>query len=308
MKPRSSAALAVLLLGLLSVAMFAAPARTAAASPKYPHRFLISDNITKKLLIIERDGSTSWEYAEPGWVYDGEYLPNGNVLYCWFIPNKANPQAGVREVTPDKQIVFEHAVAKECHSVQRLPDGLTLIEDPSNKRLIEVDRQGRIIREIKIPVEPDKVHDYARQCRKLPNGNYLVAHHIEQAIAEYAPDGTLLHRFPIDGRPFGVSRLANGNTLVGAGGGPDIGNRVVELDPQGKTVWSFEPTDFPPETNLDWVLGTQRLSNGNTMIAHFLGHGKNGQGISLLEVTPEKKVIWTYREPRIVLLMQVLDP
>ena len=38
--------------------------------------------------------------------------------------------------------MFEYAVAKKWHSVQHLPDGLTLIADPTNKRLIKVDRQG----------------------------------------------------------------------------------------------------------------------------------------------------------------------
>lgn len=281
---------------------------TAAAEAVHPHRFLISDTISQKLLIFERDGSISWEYPQPGSVYDGERLPDGNVLYCWFSGGKANARAGVREVTPDKQIVFEYAVAKECHSVQRLPDGLTLIEDPSNKRLIEVDRQGNIVRELKLQVGHDQVHNTARQCRKLPDGNYLVAQELDQAVVEYAPDGAVRRRFPIDGRVYGVSRLANGHTLVGAGGGPDIGKRVVELDRDGKTVWSFEPGDFPADTNLDWVLGVQRLRNGNTVIAHFLGHGKDGKGISLLEVTRAKQVVWTFREKRIVLLMQILDP
>jgi hypothetical protein len=308
MKPFSFLILIVVPIGLISTLIAAVPARAEAVSPPYLHRFLISDNLSQKLLIYEKDDSVSWEYLQPGWVYDGEQLSNGNVLYCWFLRSKTNSLAGVREVTPDKRIVFEYAVAKECHSVQRLPDGLTLIEDPSNKRLIEVDRQGNIAREIKLQVSHDVVHDFARQCRKLPNGNYLVAHHIELAVAEYAPDGAVLHRFPVKGKPFGVTRLSNGNTLVGAGGGPDIGNRVIELDSRGNTVWSFEPSDFPPDTNLDWVLGTQRLPNGNTVIAHFLGHGKDGQGISLLEVTPDKKVRWTFREKRIILLMQVLDP
>ena len=152
------------------------------------------------------------------------------------------------------------------------------------------------------------MHSIARQCRKLPDGNTLVAQELDQAVVEYAPDGRVLRRFPVDGRVFGVSRLPNGHTLIGAGGGPGIGKRALEIDQQGKTVWSFEPSDFPPDTNLDWVLGVQRLPNGNTVIANFLGHGKDGNGISLLEVTPDKQVVWAFREKRIVLLAQILDP
>ncbi len=299
--------LLLFLLGLNFAPLCAAPVASGAGQQKYPHRFLISDMVSQSVLILEKDTSVSWQYPQPGWVMDGERLPNGNVVYCWYLGGKTNQQAGVREVTPDKQVVFEYPVAKECHSVQRLPDGLTLIEDPSNKRLIEVDRHGNIAHALKLQVGHDLVHRMARQCRKLLNGNYLVAQEFDQAVVEYAPDGGVLRRIPVNGMVFGVSRLPNGNTLIGTGGGDNMGKRVVELGPHGNLVWSFEPSDFPPDTNLEWVLGAQRLANGNTVIANFLGHGKDGQGISLLEVTPDKKVLWTLREKRIVLLMQVLE-
>jgi len=284
-----------------------APGSASEPVPRYPYRMLISDMISQKILILEKDGSASWEMDQPGWVMDGERLANGNILYCWYETKKPD-QSGVREVTPEKKVVFEYKIAQECHSVQRLPDGLTLILDPANQRLIEVDRQGNIARQVKLQVSHNRVHQVARQCRKLPNGNYLVAQTFDQAVVEYAPDGTVLRRFPHPGMTYGVSRLPNGNTLIGTGGGatPGMGKRAVEMDSQGKIVWSFEPEDFPPETNLDWVLGVQRLANGNTVIVNFLGHGKDGKGISILEVTPQKGIVWSYREPRILLLMQLL--
>lgn len=268
---------------------------------------LISDMLTQKILILERDGSASWEFDQPGWVMDGEQLPNGNVLYCWYEAKKPD-QSGVREVTPDKKLVFEYKVPPECHSVQRLPDGLTLISDPANQRLIEVDRAGHIVRELKLQVNDTHVHRVMRQCRKLANGNYLVAQSGDQAVVEYASDGRVVRRFPHSGQTYGVLRLPNGNTLIGTGGGPgaSMGKSVLEVDADGKEVWSFNPGDFPPDTNLDWVLGVHRLPSGNTVIVNFLGHGKGGKGISVLEVTPRKQVVWTYREPRIMLLMQLL--
>ena len=267
----------------------------------------MSDMLSAKILIVERDGHPSWELDQPGWVMDGEQLANGNILYAWFEANKPG-QSGVREVTPDKKVVFEYKILQECHSVQRLPDGLTLIEDPTNQRLIEVDRQGNIARQLKLQVGHNRVHQVARQCRKLANGHYLVAQTYDQAVVEYAADGTVLRRFPHPGMTYGVSRLPNGHTLIGTGGGATagMGKRAVEMDAQGKIVWSFDPEDFPPDTNLDWVLGVQRLPSGNTVIVNFLGHGKDGKGISILEVTPAKEIVWSYREPRILLLMQLL--
>jgi hypothetical protein len=288
----------LLLLGCLGCA-------AASGQQKYPYRLLLSDLLSQKLLILEKDGRVSWEYPEPGFVMDGQRLANGNLVYCWYSMTK-DKQAGVKEITPDKQTVFEYKIDQECHSVQRLPDGLTLIEDPTHKRLIEVDRQGKIIHELRLQVGHDQAHRVARQCRKLPNGNYLVAQEFDQAAVEYAPDGKVLRRIPVKGMIFAVSRLDNGNTLIGTGGGTDMGKSVIELDAKGTTAWSFEPSDFPPETNLEWVLGAQRLDNGNTLIVNWLGHGKDGKGISLLEVTPQKKVVWTLNEKRIIALVQIL--
>ena len=84
------------------------------------------------------------------------------------------------------------------------------------------------------------------------------------------------------------------------------GRSIVEVDAEGKTVWTFQPGDFPADTNLEWVLGVHRLPNGNTLVANYLGHGKDGRGISVLEVTPDKRVVWTDAKPRVVLMVSVL--
>jgi hypothetical protein len=192
--------------------------------------------------------------------------------------------------------------------VQRLSGGLTLIEDPTKRRLIEVDPSGKLVRELKLQVGHDKTHRVARQCRKLANGHYLVAQEGDQAVFEYAPDGAVVRHIPVEGYVFGVQRLPNGNTLIGTGGPAENapGRSIVEVDTAGKTVWTFQPSDFPADTNLEWVLGVHRLPNGNTLVANYLGHGRDGRGISVLEITPQKKVVWTDAKPRIVLMVSVL--
>ena len=218
------------------------------------------------------------------------------------------PSASIKEVTPDKRIVFQYPIKQECHSVQRLPGGLTLIEDPTNRRLIEVDHNGKLVHELKLQVGHDKTHRVARQCRKLANGNYLVAQEGDHAVLEYAPDGVVVRRIAVDGYVFGIERLPNGNTLIGTGGPTEHapGRSIVEVDAEGKTVWTFQPGDFPADTNLEWVLGVHRLPNGNTLVANYLGHGKDGRGISVLEITPDKRVVWTDAKPRVVLMVSVL--
>ena len=87
--------------------------------------------------------------------------------------------------------------------------------------------------------------------------------------------------------PFTAIRLANGNTVVGC----TNGNRVIEIDSEGKIVWSVDNDDLGEKLIAD-ACGVQRLPNGNTVITSY--HGGGPDKVKLLEVTPEKKVVWKY--------------
>ena len=99
-----------------------------------------------------------------------------------------------------------------------------------------------------------------------------------------------------------AERLANGNTLVAGGKGHD----VQEFDADGNVVWHFEEKDFPPKSHSEWIVGAYRLENGNTMIVNWLGHGKRGKGLSILETTPDKKILWTCKEPRTMNFVRII--
>ena len=68
------------------------------------------------------------------------------------------------------------------------------------------------------------------------------------------------------------------------------GNRVIEVDADGKIVWSVDNEDLG-EPLLDDACGVQRLPNGNTVITSY--HAK-GNKVKLTEVTRDKKVVWKY--------------
>ena len=64
------------------------------------------------------------------------------------------------------------------------------------------------------------------------------------------------------------------------------------MNKEGKTVWSVEEKDLPGIT-LAWVTMVERLPNGNTFIVNCHAGPDNPQ---LIEVTAEKKVIWTLKD------------
>jgi outer membrane protein assembly factor BamB len=130
--------------------------------------------------------------------------------------------------------------------------------------------------------------------RRLPNGNYIAPHLLDFAVKEYNPrTGEVLRTFPTDDRgrdkrdwPFTAIRLSDGNTVIGC----TNGNRVIEVDEDGRIVWKVDNEDLG-EDLLDDACGVQRLPNGNTVITSY--HAK-GDAVKLTEVTRDKKVVWTY--------------
>jgi outer membrane protein assembly factor BamB len=90
---------------------------------------------------------------------------------------------------------------------------------------------------------------------------------------------------------YGAVRLENGNTLIAGGNN----NRVLEVDKDGKLVWQIDQKDLPDIT-LAWVTTLQMLPNGNVIIGNCHATEKNPQ---LIEVTREKKVVWTFKDFKI---------
>ena len=71
--------------------------------------------------------------------------------------------------------------------------------------------------------------------------------------------------------------------------------KVFEVDKTGKTVWQVA-SDELPGISLKFMTGLQRLPNGNTVMTNWLGHGQFGKAPHVIEVTPDKKVVWTFAD------------
>lgn len=302
--PPSDALFPRLLLGLLLVA-FSAPLR--AGQSGTPRRLLVGDDSTKRLAIVAPDGSLEWELSI-GAIHDAHLLPNGNIL----------TQLGwqrVVEVAPDKRIVWEYDAGKrngnegrpvEVHAFQRLENGLTMIVESGPGRILEVDGEGRIHHQIPLKREHPNAHSDTRLARKIAGGHYLVAHENDGAVREYDRDGKVVWEYavPLFGRErkgghgpeafgnsvFNALRLPNGNTLIATGNG----HSVLEVTPGREIVWKVEQHDLPGIT-LAWVTCLQRLPNGNTLLGNCHAGPDNPQ---FIEITPDKKVVWTFRDFR----------
>ncbi|MBB6050909.1 hypothetical protein [Armatimonas rosea] len=283
-------------------ALFAAAVTPAFAQKPVTHKLIAQDK--GHIVVLNEKGEVEWEVACGFNSHDLSVLPNGNFLL------HMGP-ATIVEMTKDKKEVWKweskpvapYTGRVEIHGYQRLKNGLTMIAETGNKRIIEVDKDGKIVKEVPLTVERPDSHRDTRRVRKLDNGNYLVAHEGLGCVREYDDKGKIVWEYVIDlnNQPatgghdghgtnvFNALRLKNGNTLIGGGNN----NRVFEVNKEGKVVWSIERDELKrPDgrpIHLCWVTTVQVLPNGNIAFGNTHSGPENPQ---IIEVTRDKKVVW----------------
>jgi len=255
-----------------------------------------------KVAIVGIDGKVEWEFQSK---FDGHevwQMPDGVLL-------SLSPTV-TAIVSPEKKVIWKYESKPkegykgriEVHSFQPLPDGKIAIAESGNRRIIEVDREGKIAHEIALTVEKPDPHRDTRMVRRLDNGHYLVCHESDAKVREYDRTGKVVWSYTVDlgGRPgtgghgveghgtavYGAIRLANGNTLIGGGNN----NRVLEVSPEGRIVWSLGQKELEG-IELAWVTTVCVLPNGNIVVGNCHAGEKNPQ---LIEITKEKKVVRTF--------------
>jgi hypothetical protein len=251
-------------------------------------------------IFVVRAGKVVWTYSIPinntnGTLQelgDATMLSNGNIVFC--------RKVGASEITPDKKIVWNMDAPKgtEIHSIQPLgTDRVLIIENAKPAKLMIINTvTGQTEKEMDLPTpHPDKSpHLQFRRVRLTKEGTYLAAHLDDNKVAEYDADGKAIWSFTTPG-PWDAVRLKNGNTLISS-----YHNTVLEVNKQGETVWQLSAKDIP-EYKCFIFQEVNRLDNGNTVICNWCpadikDTNKWPGSVQVLEVTPEKKVVWALSE------------
>jgi outer membrane protein assembly factor BamB len=243
---------------------------------------------------IVRDGKIVWSYTNPlkGELGDCTMLSNGNIVF--------SRQFGASEITPDKDLVWniDSAPGTEIHTAYPIDkDRVLIMQNGNPAKLLVIKTSGRIVgteKQLTLPTRvPTGIHGQFRHVRMTPAGNFLVAHMDLGKVVEYDQDGKEIWSVSAPSA-WAAVRLKNGNTLIS-------GNQrgyVREVNPQGETVWEINKDDLPG-IPLHTVQEVSRLANGNTLINNWVGNVPKEEWpnvVQLIEVTPDKKVIWALRD------------
>ncbi|MDF1754954.1 MAG: hypothetical protein P1U89_19355 [Verrucomicrobiales bacterium] len=246
------------------------------------------------LAICDSKGEVLWRFDTAGpqkghaGHHDVHLLPNGNLLFhdSW---------TKTREITLGKEVVWEYDSQTEngnsgkkvdVHAFARLPNGDTVIVESGVGRIIHVNRDKKITREISLGTEG---RQKTRLMRVLENGHYLVCAERPGVVSEYDEAGNIVWEYPTNTRVFGAIRLKNGNTLICTGSG----NSVIEVTPEKEIVWEITKQVPGTEVTLGWMTDLQELPNGNFALGNCHAGEDNPQ---IIEVNREKQIVWQFDE------------
>jgi hypothetical protein len=254
----------------------------------------VGENYGKMFLV--NDGKVIWTYSTgKGYEFDDVWmLSNGNILFT--------RMQYVEEITPDKKVVWRYDCSvpagtnhTEVHTCQPIGlDKVMFVLNGLPPRLMVVNTKTGTVEvnhELAYP-EPTNsksIHGQFRRARFTAQGTYLVSYLSEGKVVEFDKNFNEIWNYPIRS-PWAALRLKNGNTLIT----DEHDSLTREVSPKGETVWELQNTNLPEAYRL--VSAPQsctRLASGNTILC---SRGGTGKGPQLVEVTPDKKVVWVLQD------------
>ncbi|MEM9017806.1 MAG: arylsulfotransferase family protein [Verrucomicrobiota bacterium] len=211
----------------------------------------------------------------------------------------AEGRKGIAIVDPAKNNeVLWHETTGPVHDLHLLPN-LNLLSQDGWTKIVEFSLSGERVwtydASLKNREETDgKIEIHAFQ--RLPGGYTMIAESGTARLIEIDITGKITKKFPFsldekhhhsDTRL--VRKLENGHYLVAH----ENNQRVKEYDSEGKVVWDFGIPLFGtkpkkghgPDAFGGKCFAAIKAANGNYLIT-------TGNGHSVLEVTPEKEIVW----------------
>ncbi|HEV7226442.1 MAG TPA: PQQ-binding-like beta-propeller repeat protein [Pirellulales bacterium] len=290
-------------ISIVSLGLAIVLATSAAAAQ---HRLVVQGR--GKLAIVDRQGKIEWDMPWNG-IHDIHVLKNGQIMVQQGAAKIVQIEPATRQVVWSYDSASQNGnagKAVEVHSFQPLADDRVMIAESGVGRIIEIDRGGKLLKELKLKIDHPDPHTDTRLARKLPGGNYLVCHEGDGAVREYdGESGKVVWEYevPLFGQApksghgaeafgnkcFSAVRLTSGHTLIATGNG----HSVLEITPSKEIVWAIRQHDLA-EITLAWVTTLEVLPNGHYVLGNC--HAGRHQP-QLIELDPKsKQVVWRFDE------------
>ncbi len=222
----------------------------------------------------------------------------GNILFSY--------KRGARLIDRQGNLVFDYTNVtgnEELQSAYQYTDGTYYGGICGNPmRIVELNTDGNLIREIKYNLNIQEPHAQFRQIYKTKAGTYLIPLITQGKVIELSITGELLFTYNTGGNPFAVRESSNGNLWIGCGDA----HCALEVDRKsGNTLSKINIKDLTG-IELQFIAQVSPVAQG-LMIANWNGHS-NKKEPHLIEVDKSKKVIWRFDDHKNVKYISAFFP
>jgi len=267
-----------------------------------PGYVMIADRDNNRIIIVNpRTNRIVWQFPRPGDVQPGQSFHDPDDAfftpgYTAISTNEEYNQELAEVDVRTHRIVwsFGHANVRggafgylsNPDDAYLLPNGLFMVADIQNCRVLFINRAHKVVREIghagDCTHNPPQTLSSPNGDTPLPGGGVLVTE-IGGWVDKFSATGKLIWtiRTPTT-YPSDAQLLPDGNVLVAGFNTP---GRVDEITPQGKVVWTYAPTGY-------WALDRPSLAvrwpNGLIALTDDWNHR-----VIVIDPTT-KRVVWSY--------------
>jgi len=243
------------------------------------HRFLaVDDGLLSLHHVDQTNPARNWTIKFGSYCMDMQLIGQDRVLLA--------VGDGYKEfaLADGKELKTFTGLGGKTHAIERLPDGRTILGGRDFKGLphgiIILDANDKELTRFALPQ-----HAWIRHLRTTARGTLIIA--AQGRVSECTLDGKVLWTAAVPGNNFKAVELAEGKVLVSSG----PGNRTFREVERGGAVKTVLDGKALPEGAF---CGFQRLANGEFIVANWLGHGAQHDGMVLFHFDATGNVVWRF--------------
>ena len=213
----------------------------------------------------------------------------GNLLIAY--------KKGAKLINAQHQTIWDYPLEEpgELFAATQLPDGGFLLAHSGHPaKIIELDKKGQLHKTISFDTEVKGLHGQMRQLIKSKAGTYIFPIMAKGEVVELDSNGKEILRFKVEGNPFSVLEMKNGNLLVSCGDAHSFWE--VERH-SGKPIKKTGKNDVEG-ISLNFVAQIIETRNNTKLVCNWNGHvkGKEAEQPTLIEIDDNDQPIWQIYE------------
>lgn len=256
--------------------------------------FLVAGSGTKTISILQKSTKNNiWSHALESNQECNSVAMNkkGEILYSY--------KQGAKLINLNHEVIWDYKSGNntELQLAAVLPDGgylLGICGSPA--KIVELDKNGKVRKELSIDLKIEHPHGQFRMISKTKNGNYILPILGTGEILEIDGTGKEVNRFKLNIGCFSTLEQKNGNLMASGGDS----HQLITIDRKSGAIIEKITEKQLPGVSLLFAAQVIQLKNGNHLICNWHGHN-NVAGVDepqLIEIDNNRQVVWTLNDKK----------